>query len=61
MPKHRHNTRYGTPSSGSQYGSAFVYTGYDGNNNAMMMDTGGDQPHNNMPPYLVVYVWKRVS
>lgn len=23
--------------------------------------TGGGQPHNNMPPYLVVSIWKRVS
>lgn len=23
--------------------------------------SGGSQPHNNMPPYLTVYVWKRVS
>ena len=22
---------------------------------------GGDQPHNNMPPYLTVYMWKRIS
>lgn len=22
---------------------------------------GGDQPHNNMPPYLAVYVWKRAA
>ena len=24
-------------------------------------NTGGGQPHNNMPPYLAVYVWKRVA
>ena len=23
--------------------------------------TGGGQPHNNMPPYLAVYVWKRIN
>ena len=23
--------------------------------------TGGNQPHNNMPPYLTVYAWKRVA
>ena len=25
------------------------------------MSFGNDQPHNNMPPYLAVYMWKRVS
>ena len=24
-------------------------------------NTGGSQPHNNMPPYLAVYVWKRTA
>lgn len=23
--------------------------------------TGGDKPHNNMPPYLSVYMWKRTA
>ena len=23
--------------------------------------SGGSQPHNNMPPYLVVYMWKRIA
>lgn len=25
------------------------------------MPTGGDLPHNNMPPYLTVYIWKRIA
>ena len=25
------------------------------------LNTGGNLPHNNMPPYITVYVWKRVS
>lgn len=24
-------------------------------------DTGAGQPHNNMPPYIVKYVWERIS
>ena len=24
-------------------------------------ETGGSQPHNNMPPYLTVYMWKRIA
>ena len=31
-----------------------------GYNNQPMSSKGGSQPHNNMPPYLVVYMWKRV-
>lgn len=28
---------------------------------SLNMSFGSDQPHNNMPPYLAVYMWKRVS
>lgn len=29
--------------------------------NVQTMYAGGSQPHNNMPPYLAVFMWKRVS
>lgn len=47
----------------NQWGSAIINTsGYTAQPTAITIEnTGGDQPHNNMPPYLVVYIWKRVS
>lgn len=35
--------------------------GQDWSSNGYVATTyrGGDQPHNNMPPYLVVYMWRR--
>ena len=34
------------------------HTGYDVSSTSTV---GGGQPHNNMPPYLAVYVWKRTE
>lgn len=33
------------------------YKGFEANTNSV----GGSQPHNNMPPYLTVYMWKRTA
>ena len=59
MPSHTHTgkSEYGTVGSGntiyaSTYASSNIYT-----TNA----SGGNGAHNNMPPYIVVYVWKRIA
>ena len=59
MPNHSHTFPYG-----------FVEHEVDGwSNDGITVNmgetnigsTGGDQPHNNMPPYLAVYAWKRTA
>lgn len=64
MPKHSHNLpvdkNYGgaapTEYDRINLTSGIVYTtGYASN------DTGASQPHNNMPPYLTVYMWRRIA
>lgn len=61
MPSHSHESQYVKPESG------FVTAGMMGSTAAnwwsvdYIRATGGGQKHNNMPPYLAVYMWKRVS
>ena len=63
MPSHKHSY-YEFPgydaNNGYRIGGSSIWTywyWYDANTGS----AGGDQPHNNMPPYLAVYVWRRVS
>ena len=68
MPSHSHNssisaegsTKYGLASGGGWEGSVLVGWGTEERVDAVRF-TGGNQPHNNMPPYLTVYMWKRTA
>ena len=61
MPKHDH-TLYGSPNSGT-YNTNSLNAQIVGNTKfvggASVGATGSNQPHNNMPPYMAVYIWLR--
>jgi hypothetical protein len=49
MPIHNHTATYGTNGNGSYFGA-----GAGGYTCTTMNSAGGDQPHNNMPPYIAL-------
>ena len=65
MPKHSHSIVIS--SGGSKTTSGFDYT-YSSSTKVYSMDdddmikmSGESQPHNNLPPYIAVFMWKRIS
>ena len=73
MPEHRHNfvgSQGFTNSGASLYKSGSQYTeqasvskgaGYSSSGTLQLGMTGSSQPHNNMPPYMAVYMWQRIG
>ena len=64
MPSHNHGL-YTDTQPGDRADSWGVGTNLRGAtvyaNSQRMTYTGNNLPHNNMPPYLAVYVWKRTA
>lgn len=64
MPSHAHSygVSHGSVTAGNNYFSTigsgpYYLVGQTGTTSA----SGGSQPHNNMPPYVTVYMWKRIN
>lgn len=63
MPSHNHMVDYDQVWDGGGGTRALGTTDNGGSwaSGTWVHNTGGSQAHNNMPPYLVVYIWKRIS
>ena len=69
IPSHRHDNLYGDNDvrRGAGWGTGTTHTGTLNemtNNDWESLHTGysgGSKSHNNMPPYLAVFIWKRIS
>lgn len=65
MPAHNHdiyNSRNAPQKTQREYLDVMANWGYGGvESTASILNRGNNQPHNNMPPYLVVYMWKRTA
>ena len=61
MPSHTHNFTYGTNTAGA--GQTATVSSNDGPfvSSYVNQTTGGDQPHNNLQPYVVVRRWHRTA
>ena len=62
MPSHRHREQgYFACGDGGKAVMTTEILSSDAPRQSSILNEGGDQPHNNMPPYTVINIWKRVA
>jgi microcystin-dependent protein len=62
MPEHKHGIMVAWQDGTNPYGADVLGSGAKGNFNEIYCNhKGGGQPHNNLQPYYVAYIWKLVS
>lgn len=60
MPEH--GFTISTTNSSSTYTDGYIMTGgYVKTHDINLGSVGGDQPHNNLPPYITVYFWRKTA
>lgn len=61
MPSHSHNYGSVRQDADPDTSGAHGYKWSDINNSQTTTSAGGNKAHNNMPPYVTVYIWRRIA
>ena len=61
MPSHSHQVYYDQDDSSRGNKEQAELVAYGTSTRGNTLTTGGSAAHNNMPPYLTVYMWKRTA
>ena len=61
MPSHGHRVKSSNSASGSASGAQPYSGGNLVDSSTYLENTGGGAAHNNLPPYIAVYMWLRVA
>lgn len=69
MPRHAHNIAKGSKNIDGTGTKFETYDAYQSESSiaegyywtATTLFAGGSKPHNNMPPYVAMYIWKRIA